>query len=44
MESDQPTTVCQDIVIPTLQFMCSSDLVQDSLARLEAQMICIVET
>jgi hypothetical protein len=43
-ETNQPTTISQDIVTPSLQPMRPTNLIQDFLARLQAEMICIIET
>lgn len=42
--TNQPATISQDIVIPSLQFVSSADGVQHGLTGLQPQMICIVQT
>ena len=40
----QPTAVSQNVVIPTLQLVCPSNCVKDSLSWLQAEVVCIVQT
>jgi hypothetical protein len=40
---NQPTTVSQEIVLPSLQLVCSPDLVQHLLSGLQAEMVRVVE-
>jgi hypothetical protein len=39
-----PSTISQDIVIPALELMCSSNALQDILPRLQTQMIRVIQT
>jgi hypothetical protein len=41
---NQPTTISQNIALPSLQHMRAANLVQHFLARLQAEMIGVVET
>lgn len=38
-----PAAICQDVAIPSLQFVGAPDCVEDLLAGLEAEMVGVVE-
>jgi hypothetical protein len=41
---DIPAAVCEEVVVPALEFMGAPDGIEDVLAWLEAEMVCVVET
>jgi hypothetical protein len=42
VSANSPPTVRQDIPIPALQLMRAAYLIQYSLSRLQAEMVCII--
>lgn len=43
LTGDLPATICEDVVIPSLEFMSTTHGIKDILARLEAQVVCVVQ-
>lgn len=38
-----PSTVSQQIPVPLLKLMCSSNGIQNLLSRLQTQMVCVIQ-